>query len=108
MTPITAPYGWEQHYGIDRFDLSGPKSFPMGSLGWITQCADHPESGVASTVTRDPVYYISYMERWRNHPPPPRGGQEHGTHEVVGGGTGCSLEEDRRAHRVPPLVRRER
>lgn len=25
----------------------------MGSLGWITRCADHPESGVASTVTRD-------------------------------------------------------
>lgn len=47
------PYLWEQHYGADRFDLSGPKSFPMGSLGWITRCADNPESTSDCTVTRD-------------------------------------------------------
>jgi hypothetical protein len=46
-------YCWEQHYGIDRFDLSGPKPFPMGSLGWISRCADNPDSTSAVTVTRD-------------------------------------------------------
>jgi hypothetical protein len=46
-------YRWEQHYGIDRFDLSGPKPFPMGSLGWISRCADNPDSTSAVTVTRD-------------------------------------------------------
>lgn len=46
-------YRWEQHYGIDRFDLSGPKAFPMGGLGWISRCADNPDSTSACTVTRD-------------------------------------------------------
>lgn len=46
-------YRWEQHYGIDRFDLSGPRGFPMGGLGWITRNADNPDSTSATTVTRD-------------------------------------------------------
>jgi hypothetical protein len=46
-------YRWEQHYGIDRFDLSGPKPFPMGGLGWISRCADNPDSTSAATITRD-------------------------------------------------------
>lgn len=35
-------YRWEQHYGIDRFDLSGPKAFPMGGLGMDLQMRRQP------------------------------------------------------------------
>lgn len=55
-------YRWEQHYGIDRFDLSGPKAFPVGGLGWITRCADDPNTVSMCTVTREQFAgYITAM-----------------------------------------------
>jgi hypothetical protein len=59
---MNTKYCWEQHYGTDRFDLSGPRAFPMGGLGWISRCADNPDSTTACTVTRELFTgYISSM-----------------------------------------------
>ena len=46
-------YRWGQYYGLDRFDLSGPRGFPVGSVGWISRCAANPDSTSTAMVTRD-------------------------------------------------------
>lgn len=60
-------YRWEQHYGIDRFDLSGPRGFPTGQIGWITQNPDHPGAVGKVYITRNESGYITSM---RNEDPP--------------------------------------
>ena len=60
-------YRWEQHYGIDRFDLSGPRGFPSGGIGWITRNPDDPNTVGEVTITRGFMGYITSM---RNEDPP--------------------------------------
>lgn len=64
MTKIR--YLWEQNYGIDRFDLSGPRGFPVGGLGWITRCSE-PDVSITTYITRNWMGYISSM---KNEDPP--------------------------------------
>ena len=58
---------WEQHYGIDRFDLSGPRGFPSGGIGWITRNSDEPVEGAKVVVTRG---YMGYITSMKNIDPP--------------------------------------
>jgi len=60
-------YRWEQHYGIDRFDLSGPRGFPSGAVGWITRSPDDPNTVGEVFITRGFGGYITSM---RNEDPP--------------------------------------
>lgn len=54
-------YTWQQHYGLDRFDLSGSCGFPMGGIGWVTRNPNTP--GYVGTVrlVRNRMGYITSM-----------------------------------------------
>ena len=60
-------YRWEQHYGLDRFDLSGPRGFPVGQIGWITRNSDEPGVLIKESITRSVWGYITSM---KNYDPP--------------------------------------
>ena len=53
---------WEQHYGLDRFDLSGPRGFPIGGIGWITRNPSEPVEDAEVVVTRNHMGYITSMK----------------------------------------------
>jgi hypothetical protein len=63
-------YRWEQHYGIDRFDLSGPRGFPSGGIGWITRNPDDPNTVGKVFITRG---FMGYMTSMKNEDPPGAG-----------------------------------
>lgn len=54
-------YTWEQHYGLDRFDLSGPRGFPVGNVGWVTRNPDTPGHVGTVRLVRNWMGYITSM-----------------------------------------------
>jgi len=60
-------YTWGQHYGLDRFDLSGPCGFTSGGIGWITRNPSEPVDGAEVVVTRG---YMGYITSMKNIDPP--------------------------------------
>lgn len=60
-------YRWEQHYGLDRFDLSGPRGFPVGGIGWITRNSNEPNTLIREEITRNDWGFITSM---KNYDPP--------------------------------------
>jgi len=60
-------YTWGQHYGLDRFDLSGSHGFPSGGIGWITRNPSEPVDGDEVVVTRG---YMGYITSMKNIEPP--------------------------------------